>query len=96
MIVLYKKEGMKKMLMFFACLFVMQLGVTAQDIQIHPFPRQLSSTGKRVALPTSFRLIGEQEANPRAVALLKQFLGDRIAEKGFPLCVGERGERAVR
>ncbi|MFR7878123.1 MAG: hypothetical protein ACLU4J_17995 [Butyricimonas paravirosa] len=37
-----------------------------------------------MTIPVAFRLVGEQEANPHAIALLKQFLGDRLGRKGFP------------
>ena len=68
----------------------------AQDIQVQPSPRQVNVTGKSMTIPVAFRLVGEQEANPHAIALLKQFLGDRLGTEGFPLFVGEKGDRAVR
>ena len=68
----------------------------AQDIKVQPSPRQVNVTGKSMTIPVAFRLVGEQEANPHAIALLKQFLGDRLGTEGFPLYVGEKGDRAVR
>ena len=87
---------MKKVLVFFVCLLLAQVRVMAQDIQVQPSPRQVNVTGKSMTIPVAFRLVGEQEANPHAIALLKQFLGDRLGTEGFPLFVGEKGDRAVR
>ena len=71
---------MKKVLVFFVCLLLIQVRVMAQDIKVQPSPRQVNVTGKSMTIPVAFRLVGEQEANPHAIALLKQFLG----RKGFP------------
>ena len=87
---------MKKVLVFFVCLLLIQVRVMAQDIKVQPSPRQVNVTGKSMTIPVAFRLVGEQEANPHAIALLKQFLGDRLGTEGFPLYVGEKGDRAVR
>ena len=87
---------MKKVLVFFVCLLLIQVRVMAQDIQVQPSPRQVNVTGKSMAIPVAFRLVGEQEANPHAITLLKQSLGDRLGTEGFPLYVGEKGGRGVR
>ena len=87
---------MKKVLVLFVCLLLAQVRVMAQDIQVQPSPRQVNVTGKSMTIPVAFRLVGEQEANPHAIALLKQFLGDRLGTEGFSLYVGEKGDRAVR
>ncbi len=87
---------MRKVLVFFVCLLFIRVGVKAQDIQVQPSPRQITAEGKGITIPATFRLVGEQEANPHAVTLLKQYLGDRLATTGFPLYMGEKGERAVR
>lgn len=68
----------------------------AQDIQVQPTPRQITVKGENMATPVTFRLEGEREANPRAVKLLKTFLGDRLSSKGLPLYLGEKGDRAVQ
>ena len=87
---------MKKVLVFFVCLLLIQVRVMAQDIQVQPSPRQVNVTGKSMTIPVAFRLVGEQEANPHAITLLKQFLGDRLGTEGFPLYVGEKGDWTVR
>ena len=60
---------MKKVLVFFVCFLFVQVRVMAQDIQVQPSPRQVNVTGKSMTIPVAFRLVGEQEANPRAIAL---------------------------
>ena len=75
---------MKKVLVFFVCLLFVQVRVMAQDIQVQPSPRQVNVMGKSMAIPVAFRLVGEQEANPHAIALLKQFWVTVSGRKGFP------------
>ncbi|MFR7810148.1 MAG: hypothetical protein ACLU4N_13260 [Butyricimonas faecihominis] len=77
------------MLVFFVCLLFVQVRVMAQDIHA-TFSPSGQCHGKSMTIPVAFRLVGEQEANPHAIALLKQFLGDRLGTEGFPLYVGEK------
>ena len=59
---------MKKVLVFFVCLLFVQVRVMAQDIQVQPSPRQVNVTGKSMTIPVALRGVGEQEANPHAIA----------------------------
>ena len=87
---------MRKLLLYIVCFFALQVKIMAQDIQVQPTPRQITVKGENMATPVTFRLEGEREANPRAVKLLKTFLGDRLSSKGLPLYLGEKGDRAVQ
>ena len=87
---------MRKLLLYIVCFFVLQVKIMAQDIQVQPTPRQITVKGENMTTPVTFRLEGEREANPRAVKLLKTFLGDRLSSKGLPLYLGEKGDRAVQ
>ena len=69
---------------------------SAQDIAVQPHPQQITSTGKNIPLPSTFRIIGAEEANPQAVELLKALIGKRIDTKGYPIYIGEKNDKSVR
>lgn len=69
---------------------------SAQTISVNPTPQQMVETGKSIAMPSSFRLNGSGEAAPNAVKVLEQTLQASLADEGMELCIGERGDKAVR
>lgn len=70
---------------------------TAQNLRLQPQPQQVVTNDKRIDLPETYLLIGEAEANATAVKLLKSLLtGKQQHPKGFQICIGERGDKAVR
>lgn len=87
---------MKRILLCFVCFLLLQVKLVAQDVQVQPTPQQVTVKEEGMITPVSFRLEGERDANPRAVKLLKAFLGDCLSSKGLPLYVGEKGDRAVQ
>lgn len=68
----------------------------AQEIHLHPQPQQVFSTQKEMPLPASLRLVGAEDANPQAVRQLRALLGNRIAENGIRLYIGEKNDKAIR
>lgn len=70
--------------------------VHAQDPVLNPQPQEVRTTSTQVALPATFRLVGAEDANPQAVRRLQLLLGNRIGEKGTPLYIGEKGDKAIR
>ncbi len=68
----------------------------AQRQPLNPPPRELVTNHKERPCPTSFRLIGEGEANSRAVRQVKRLLGEKIGPDGFPIYIGEKDDKAVK
>lgn len=74
-------------------------GVTAfaQDTSIQPQPQQIVSHSGTVSLPGNYLIVGETEANPHAVNILKALLADKQQTKeGFRIYIGEKGDKAIR
>ena len=68
----------------------------AQGIDVQPTPQQVKQTEATIALPQTYMLNGEQEANPYAVQALKDLLGNGQAKNGMKIYIGERGDKAIR
>lgn len=78
------------------CLFAFYGSMHAQNLSIQPQPQQVISKETKLSLPTSFQLMGAEEANPQAVKQLQSLLGNRIGPNGFPLYIGEKTDKAIR
>ena len=87
---------MKHKIIIALCLFFLCGNIHAQDPTIHPLPQEASFAQAAFPLPPSFQLIGVDEANPQAVKLLQNQLGDRINSKGFPIYIGKKADKAIR
>ncbi len=86
---------MKKTFLSTLCLMA---GMTmyAQGIDVQPTPQQVKQTEATIALPQTYQLNGEQEANPYAVQALKELIGDQQAKNGMKIYIGERSDKAIR
>lgn len=73
------------------------MSVTAQEVNIQPQPQQVVTKNKSFALPGTYRLTGETEANTHAVAALKALLANKQQGKdGILITIGEKGDKAIR
>lgn len=70
--------------------------LVAQEIYLNPQPHEMVQQEGSLALPSSIRLVGEEEAAPNAVREIRELLGNRIGKKGFRLYIGDRNTKAVR
>lgn len=79
-------------------LLLCSLMTMAQPGNVVPKPQQLTASGKSIALPATYHLLGEEEANAPAVGALKALLtGRQAADKArFSIYIGEKGDKAVR
>lgn len=78
-------------------LLLCSMAAIAQNPNIQPTPQQLTTLNKMIALPDTYRLVGDKEANVHAVNVLKALLkGQPQATSKFSICIGEKGDKAVR
>lgn len=73
------------------------VSVSAQNAIIQPMPQQMITQNKTVSLPASYHIVGDTEANAHAANLLKTLLTAKESSKdGFPIYIGEKGDKAIR
>lgn len=71
--------------------------ISAQSAVIQPHPQQATvAKGQYIWLPTTFQLIGAENAGNGAVGKLKEVLGTQIQNKGFRIYIGEKEDKAIR
>lgn len=69
----------------------------SQNISLQPAPQELITRDKTVALPAIYQLVGEKEANPHAVEILKELLhGKQSTKNGLRIYIGEKGDKSIR
>ena len=86
---------MKKTLLAGLCL-MSGMAIHAQKADVQPTPQQAKEATEMIVLNGSYQLNGLNEANPRAVSVLKAVLGTEQSDKtGFRVVIGERGDKAV-
>ncbi|GAE21375.1 hyaluronoglucosaminidase precursor [Bacteroides pyogenes JCM 10003] len=71
-------------------------GAFSQNVHLNPQPQEIRSGQEEIALPASFRLVGAEDANPKAVARLQTLLGNNIQKQGLPVYIGEKNDKAMR
>ncbi|MCE9107517.1 beta-N-acetylglucosaminidase [Bacteroides pyogenes] len=71
-------------------------GAFSQNVHLNPQPQEIRSGQEEIALPASFRLVGAEDANPKAVARLQTLLGNKIQKQGLPVYIGEKNDKAMR
>lgn len=82
---------------FLGALLLCSIASIAQNPYIQPEPQQLTTFNKMISLPATYRLVGDGEANVHAINVLKSLLkGQLQATSKFSICVGEKGDKAVR
>ena len=87
---------MKKVHLAIIC-FLASYNLYAQSIDVQPIPHQISISENQISLPPTYQLSGEKEANPYAVEELKNLLtGKQPGNNGLRICIGEKGDKAVR
>lgn len=70
---------------------------SAQITDLFPQPQKLTSSDKTIALPDTYQLAGETEANVNAVNRLKLMLdGMQPGGDGIRIVIGEKGDKAIR
>lgn len=70
---------------------------SAQITDLFPQPQKLTSSDKTIALPDTYQLAGEAEANVNAVNRLKLMLdGMQSGGGGIRIVIGEKGDKAIR
>lgn len=85
----------KKSALFIGTLLLNSI-VLAQTVNVQPQPQQIATTGKSITLPTTYTLVGAEEANPVAVSKLQSLLSSQPGKKGFRILIGEKGDKSIR
>lgn len=68
-----------------------------QTVSVYPSPQEIKLSGRVINLPEFFQVIGDKTANFCAVEKLKGILQGEIGKEAkFTVCIGERGDKAVR
>ncbi|MDE6180465.1 MAG: beta-N-acetylglucosaminidase domain-containing protein [Phocaeicola sp.] len=87
---------MKKL--FLTCIYLLAgTHIHAQYTNIQPTPQQAIVSDKLIALPETYLISGEQDANLHAVKELKELLNGKQANQAkIRIYIGEKGDKAIR
>ncbi len=79
------------------CLFISQMSLAQTDITVYPTPQEISFKGQSMTLPKTFKVVGQEMANPHAIEQLIETLKiENSQSKGFSVYIGEQTDKAVR
>lgn len=82
---------------FFLCFLSGGLSWAQSVVSIYPTPQEIHLKGEKFLLPATYRLLGENVANPYAIGKLKEILpGEQQKSGELLICIGKRGDPAVR
>lgn len=79
------------------CLLGGPVAMAQQAVSVYPVPQQMNLKEGKLTIPARYELMGTETANPYAVSELKKLLsGENGENEDFVICIGERGDKAVR
>lgn len=77
------------------CVLVSWGSYAQEKVEVYPVPQKMTLQGQTFQLPSAFRLVGAEKANPFAVAKLREIYPSE-GDGAFQVIIGKRGDKALR